>query len=304
MAGAPVSSAGAAVQGHLDGRLHSHPDVRLTLFTEFDVDAYARDALGRIPVDKDVVDELGPSERADLAFLWRLESSALSETRTLLATWTSNEARITAFVATWSFERLWLAHAVRDLLTANGEPLPEPAQRSSWRARLRDFHVQRVQPLVAPVWTNVVGEAVTAGHMARLALQEEALQLSFEAMLPRLTGEAHRVVAEIVARKERMIEFFTLEAVARIRRSRAEWLMARIHLAPGWEPLRVVGVADPDEAAATTSIFRTLDLRRRRRGLGAPIREALSQPHQPAAEQQAQVRAGLLSRRSRHGLRP
>lgn len=262
--------------GYVDGRLYSIAGETITLLTSFDVDAYTRSARGRIRVKASGVDLGGPGVRDDLAFLWRLDSAALSEARAFLATWTGNEARITAFVATWAYERLWLGHAVRDLLTADGSPLPEPLRRASLGARARGFYVERGLPFVAPVWTSIVGESVTVGHMARLAIQETALQAAYSALLPRLDGEAERVVAEIIGRRDEMIRFFSLEATARISRSPQEARMAKLFLAPSWKPLRIVGVPDGDEARAMASIFRTPEDRARLASADRPIRELLA----------------------------
>lgn len=246
------------------------------LYTDFDVAAYGRAEHSRIVVDSEAVAATGVDEdtRADLAFLWRLDSAGLSEARAILAAWTANEARITAFVSTWAFERQLLARATRDLLTATG-PLARRPRQKSVRARLRGVYVERVLPLVVPVWTAVVGEPVVAGHMARLAVQEGALQAAYGALLPRLTGEAARVVEEIVRRRDDMVRFFRLEAAARIARSNAEATAARLHLGGDWKPLRVVGVADPDERRALPSLFRTEAARTELARADAAIRELI-----------------------------
>ena len=63
-------------------------------------------------------------------------------------------------------------------------------------ARLRDVWVERAMPVVVAPVAAVVGESITAGHMLRLALQEASLQATYAALLPRLEGEAARVVTE------------------------------------------------------------------------------------------------------------
>ena len=189
--------------------------LQVQAFTTFDVAAYTRDAQGRIAVDQQAVAPLDDRLRADLEFLWRLDSAGLSETRAILGNWTGNEARITAFVATWAVERMWLAWALRDILAAEG-PKPEPRSHTRLTARLRDVWVERAMPVVVAPVAAVVGESITAGHMLRLALQEASLQATYAAVLPRLDGEAARVVTEIIARRATIVEFFELEASARI----------------------------------------------------------------------------------------
>ena len=289
--------------GYLNGRLHTVDGQPLTLHTEFDVEAYTRGSRGRIKVDKDAVGPIKGEVRDDLAFLWRLDSAHLSETRALLATWTGNEGRITAFVATWAYERLWLAHAVRDLLIAAAEGLPEPLGRHTLTARIRALYVERGLPIVAPVWTSIAGESVTAGHMARLAIQEGALRAAYLALAPRLDGEARRVVEEVARRRNEMIRFFTLEAKARISRSPQEARMAKLHLHQGWRPLRVVGTADPDEPRAMRSIFRTDEDRARLAAADAELRQLLAERPTAIFWGAQHPTPGLLSRKARRGIR-
>lgn len=303
---------------HREGRLHSVPGRPIVLRTAFDVAAYVREARGRIPVGAASVALDGPAEREDLAFLWRLEAAALSEARALLASWTGNEARITAFVATWAYERFWLGRAVRELLVAGGRAEPEPLSRAGIGARARALYVERVLPLVAPL-TNVVGEVATAGQMARLAAQERSFQAAYTALLPRLDGEARRVVGQVIAQREEIIRFFWLEALTRIERSPWEARTAAFALRSGFRPLRVTGIADPDERRALRSIFRTPDDRARLRAATEELRQiAAHRPpgyvgvgaHDEAGGRDGSVVSpvrpspGLLARSERHGVRP
>lgn len=84
--------------GYTDGRLHLDRDSLRVVTTDFDVAAYTRDARGPIPVDGAVT--LTDDARLDLAYLWRVEHEALGDMRRMLSSWTGNEARITAFLAT------------------------------------------------------------------------------------------------------------------------------------------------------------------------------------------------------------
>jgi hypothetical protein len=275
------------------------------LFTDFDVDAYVRGARGRIVVDAAAVTPLDDITAADLAFLWRLDSAGLSETRSMLSCWTGNEARITAFIATWSYERMWLAWALKDVLDAVGVR-PEPRSRGRLGARLREAWVDRLMPLVVPPLAAAIGEPFTAGHMIRMALQEASLRAAYAEMLPRLDGEARRVVLEIVSRRDTFIDFYQREASARIGRSRRERASARLSLV-GWEPLRIVGVPDPDEARALGNIFLTDDAAARLDAAQRPTLDLLDGvglvpgTDRDGGPAPAPTR-GLLARRRRHGL--
>lgn len=262
--------------GYVDGRLYSDATDPRVLLTAFDVAAYTQQARGRIEVDASAVEPLDERTRADLSYLWRLDAAGLSEMRAVLSSWTANEARVTAFLATWAYERYWFARGIRDVLAADGGPLPEPARRPL-SSHLKSIYVSRLLPIVSPVWTTAIGETATAGHMARLAVQEASLRAAYRALLPRLSGEARRLLEEVVERREEIIRFFRLEAGARIRRSAAEAAAARVHLGGTWRPLRVVGVADADEVRAMTSIFDTAETRRELLDADAAIRDLLAE---------------------------
>lgn len=242
--------------GYVGGRLFSTPGVQTVLRTEFDVKAYQDDANGHLDITEFGGEpaQIDPETGRLLAFAWRLESSALSETRAILSTWTANEARIAAFIATWAFERFWMARALRDLLAEAGVDTTAPERRSVV-ASVKDVYAERVLPLVEPVFGGAVKEPVSAGHMARMALQEGALDVVERLLLARLHGKAHAVLSEVIRRRQEILRFFRAEAVARIRRSRAECAMARLHIAAPWAPLRVVGVPDADESFALSHIF-------------------------------------------------
>ena len=252
----PVTRSASRVDlpGYTDGRLHLDDDSLMVLTTSFDVGAYTRNARGPIKVDPAAVD-LPDDVRFDLSYLWRVEQAALGDMRRMLASWTANEARITAFLGTWAYERYWNARALEDLLKAGGHPGPEPLPHKGLHARALAFYVEYLLPGVASIGGILVGEPVTAGHMARMAYHEGALQAAYRPLLPRLEGEARRVVSEIIDRRADFVSFFRKEAEARVRRSTPERLSARLAVIRTWSPLRPDGVPDPEETVAYRRLF-------------------------------------------------
>lgn len=246
-------AAGELVPRGIAVRMHSDETTSTVLRTNVDVDAYTRHEHVRIPVDLEALatdPEIPPAVGTALAVLHRLEGSALAESRAMLPTWTGNEARITAFLASWMVQRHWQARALRDVLTGD-DPVerPLPFAAPTLAARLRRVHVDRLQPLIAPLWTFGAGEATTAGHMARMAIQEASLLAGLRALAPHLSGEARRVVDVVSDHHEPAVRFFTTEAIARITRSRREAVTARVLLSLN-SPLDGGGVVDPDLPAA------------------------------------------------------
>lgn len=238
--------------GYTDGRLHLDRDSLRVITTDFDVAGYTRNARGPMPVDGPVT--LSDDARLDLAYLWRVEQEALGDMRKMLSSWTANEARITAFLATWAYERYWNARALRDLLIAvDAEPTRRP--RRGLHARAVAGYVEYLLPGVAAIGGIVVGEPVTAGHMARMAVHEGALQAAYRSLLPRLDGVARSTVLAVIERREAFLSFFRQEAEARITRSRAERLSAAVAVGPHFSPMRPDGVPDPDETRAFRSLF-------------------------------------------------
>lgn len=240
--------------GYHDGRLHFDDSRYAVLRTAFDVAAYTREAQGRLQFDASSV-SLSPLLRRDLEFLWRVEQGAISEMRAMLSSWTANESRITAFLATWAFERHWMAHALSELLASEGHPRPEPQGPRGLGAKAQEAYVEYLLPIVAPLMSISVGEPITAGHMARMAVHEGSLWVSYLALAPYLDGVAREVVEEIITRRKDMVSFFRQEATARIQRSAIERRFAAAYLGGGWEPLRVGGVPDADGRRALRSLF-------------------------------------------------
>jgi hypothetical protein len=239
--------------GRYAGHLHFDETITPVLRTDFDVEAYTRRGTGRLEVDSDLHASQQPlqaEERLSLGVLQRLETAALAEARMMLATVTGHEARITAFLGTWLVDRHWQGRALRDLLTGD-DPVtrPVPVRRPGPLAVLRRVHVDRIQPLLTPLWNAGAGEAVAAGHMARQAIQEASLVAGLDAIARRLGGEAERVVRTVAARHEAAADFFVAEAIGRITRSPREAATARLVLSLD-SPLHGGGVPDPDLDAA------------------------------------------------------
>jgi len=240
--------------GYRNGRLHFHDPRHAVLVTDFDVADYTDNARGRIDVAIDAV-HLDEQHRPALELCWRLEAGALGDMRRMLASWTGKEARITAFLATWAYERHWNARALRDLLEAGGRPRPATAHPQGLRTHLRHRYVEHLLPSVAAVSGMVVGEPATAGHMARMAVHEGALRVALRALEPRLDGVARDTVSEVIARRNAFVTYFREEATARIQRSAPERLSARFALGPWWSPFRIDDVPDPAEVAVLSSLF-------------------------------------------------
>ena len=90
---------------------------------EFDVRAFARTAHGSLRDDLDLdavaASPLAPDVVAVLAALAMLEGATMAHLRNVLVTNTHKDARVTAFLVTWAFEKFWIADALRAIVDAS-----------------------------------------------------------------------------------------------------------------------------------------------------------------------------------------
>lgn len=132
--------------------------------SRFDVRAYTRDPLDlrEAPVPDPV--GLAPAALDAVAYLWSVERGALDRVRDVLVTPTHADARVTAFLITWTFEQYALTERLAGVLGANGRPA-EPPSDTRW-GRARRVWDERAAPTLAAVHSNLLGADVTSGHMA------------------------------------------------------------------------------------------------------------------------------------------
>lgn len=243
MAEATTGPSGAYLAEHDQGRLHSIPGAPIVLETQYPVEKFYRRERGAF------AHELGLELLADrplepevleaLRLLWDIERSTTGQLRDLFAGWTSKEARIDAFLTTWAYEKFWIADALKRVLLAHGAPTPSQVEPDGDLAGLAERALDRIRPVVEAVTTNLSGERIVAGQMARCLSRESAAA----ALLRRLRDlAAHPVVDrlcdEALERTEDYIGFFRTEARARLLADPAAAAPARSALRGGFSPLR------------------------------------------------------------------
>jgi len=213
----------------------------------FDVVAYSADAHGShraelIGIGEPVPDTL----RTELRYLRSRLSGTTAWLSLVLVTPTHKNARITAFLSAWAYERHWLADAL-DALT--GAP---PAQAAPVRVGLRT----RFAPLVEAVAANLHGSALPAVHMAERAVDG----VFVEALLTHAIGRASGPVAADLERLRAVLvrqhTFFTeeagrlLAASGRARRLSRSRLTARAWpIGAGDDPVGTAAALDALDAA-------------------------------------------------------
>lgn len=228
---------------HVGGRLHSTPGEQIVLETEYSVEKFYRRERGafaqELNLEHFVQRPLDGGVLEAIRFLWEIERSTTGQLRDLFVGWTSKEARIDAFLTTWAYEKFWIAGALKRVLQAHGMPTPSQVGPDEDLAGLADRMLDRVWPVLDSVMSNLRGERIVAGQMARCLSRESATG----ALLQRLREiAAHPVVDrlcdEALERTEDYIDFFRAEARARLLADPAAAAPARAALRQGFSPLR------------------------------------------------------------------
>jgi hypothetical protein len=276
----------------------------------FDVLAYAASAHGRSRSDLEGVGApLSPELRRALEYLARRQGETTTWLSLVLVTPTHKDARITAFLSAWAYERHWVA----DSLAALTGDRPHPAPQRNGPRRVAD----RLAPLGAAVAANRNGGALPAVQMAERYVDG----LFLEAMLDRAEKSAPDPVAADLGRMRatvaRQQRFFAEAAVERLAASATARRLARRALtARAWpigaerEPEETAAVlaalfaADPDWAAPIDSAVDRLPgqggLRIAERTAANPGRPPLRILLRPAAAL-GSAAAGITRRRKGRG---
>lgn len=213
----------------------------------FDVAAYVRQPLGPMRSGLAGVGAALPDDLAEaLRYVQRRAQGTTSWLSLVLVTPTHKDARITAFLSTWAYERHWLGDAVGALAGAGPVPAIRRGIASRWRARFG--------PLVEAIVANLHGRALTAVQMAEQVVDGlivEAMLERAQALAPAAVAADLAKVREAIARQGR---FFAEAAHETLGNSRAARALARRRLR-----LRIWPIgADREPAAVTAAALQTL----------------------------------------------
>ncbi|WP_460524336.1 hypothetical protein [Humibacter antri] len=208
----------------------------------FDVRAFARTAHGshrdQLDLSEFAETPLPPDTLRALRLLRGFEASTMAHLRNVLVTATHKDARVTAFLVTWAFEKFWIADALAGVLAAHAEASPTDDRntvagpRRHARAEASDRHgpIRRAltgfrvgTPIIAVHMTaGLVDDWVTGAAYARLAGSSDSSALT-------------ATVARILQIKARHSAFFSQEAERRLAGSeRAVRLTAKALTSTAW----------------------------------------------------------------------
>ena len=227
--------------------------------TRFDVREFARTARGNHRETLELSEYTTAPLSADavrmVRYLGRLEGATMEHLRNLLVTATHKDARVTAFLVTWAFEKFWIADALDAVLEANGfdrfQDVPEgKVRKSRSEAPDRRGPIRRAVsairlgvPIIAVhTTTGLIDEWITRAAYLRLAAQSKSAALA-------------STIAMILDIKKRHQEFFDDESRRRLSESaRARALARKTLMAASW-PIGAVDRAADDRTFFESYVF-------------------------------------------------
>ncbi|MEU9343192.1 hypothetical protein AB0D74_18495 [Streptomyces sp. NPDC048278] len=223
----------------------------------FDVREFARTAHGnhRATLDlRPLAEEPLDAESLRLVRALRdMERATLHRVRDLLVTATHKDARVTAFLTTWMFERFWIADAldaVLDVSPATGD-LPPSAGPARWAPAERR---ERRGPVARSLVAGITGTQIVAEHMTTGLVDEWITQAAYR----RLAGASPAmasIINPVVEIKHRHSRFLAEEAERRLRRSaRARRLTRRALRRTAW-PLGSVDRSEHERTFFERQVF-------------------------------------------------
>jgi len=195
---------------------------------DFDVREFARTAAGshreKLNLDHYRTTPLTPEIVRLLSYLQVIERATMTHLRSVLVTATHKDARITAFLTTWAFEKYWVADALEQLVAAN-----RPADHIPSPSPLRLPAERTIRESIA---ANVIGLPMIAVHMSLGTVDEWITQAAYRRISAiAASTQLSATITEFLAIKTRQLRFFEAQARFRLTESRRARVLTRRRLA-------------------------------------------------------------------------
>jgi hypothetical protein len=223
----------------------------------FDIREFARTARGNHRAQLDlsaITPGKLPAEVVRLVRTLRdLERTTMQRMRNVLVTATHKDARVTAFLTTWAFEKFWLADALDAVLDAAGEERAATEFTAPPRRTLRE-RIERRGPVRRAIAANIAGPALVDAHIATQLVDEWIGQTAYRKLgdVAAVLGSIVEMVLEV---KSRHIRFFTEEAQRRLAGSRKGRRLARKELKRMAWPVGATELPSDERSAFETIVF-------------------------------------------------
>ncbi|CAN5453562.1 hypothetical protein BH10ACT6_BH10ACT6_13700 [soil metagenome] len=225
----------------------------------FDVREFARTAQGTHRSELDLAaisaSGLGADAIRLLRLLRDLERSTMQRMRNLLVTATHKDARVTAFLTTWAYEKFWIADALDAVLEATGDELHSSAVPGMMRHHVSERQERR-GPVRRAIQGIIDGPQIVAAHVTTGLVDEWITQAAY-CRLGELAGGLRSVVEMVNRIKDRHIGFLSEEANRRLASTaKARTLAARELRHMVW-PIGAVEHSDEDRTFFDKIVFGT-----------------------------------------------
>jgi hypothetical protein len=227
--------------------------------TRFDVREFARTARGNHREDLQLSEFTATPLSADsvrmVRYLGRLESATMEHLRNLLVTATHKDARVTAFLVTWAFEKFWIADALDAVLEANGAERFQDTQEGKVRNR-RSESADRKGPISRAVSALRLGVPIIAVHTTTGLIDEWVTRAAYVRLAAQSKSAAlASTISLILDVKKRHQAFFDDESRTRLSDDpRAVKLTRKTLMTAAW-PIGAVDRAADDRAFFETYVF-------------------------------------------------
>jgi hypothetical protein len=238
----------------------------------FDIRAFTRSAVGShadtLPLDAFAERPLSAATVRNLAYLRDVERSTMHHMRDVLVTPSHKDARLTAFLATWAFEKYWIADAFDRIVATHAAPVRAERGLVGRAVHRIDETRDRLAPIGTAIAANLIGEDVIATHVARGSIDEYWTREVYIALAeaegrPEFTELLDRFAEE----RSRHRVFFEEEAMRRLAETEGARRLTRRMLSGRFLP---TGMRE-EPAAETRVVFRSLFPGARSRGRIARI---------------------------------
>lgn len=223
----------------------------------FDVRQFARTARGNhradLRLDEYESAPLSPETLRSLQYLSRLESATMEQLRNLLVTATHKDARVTAFLVTWAFEKFWIADALDAISAANGMPRE---QEEAAPKRRRGESSDRRGPIKRAISAMTKGAPIVTVHVTMGYVDELVTRAAYEELAESANSELlGETIAMILDIHSRHADFFERETRRRLAEDAQALAQTRKVLPHTSFPIGAVDRAAADRARFDSEVF-------------------------------------------------
>ncbi|MDQ2697579.1 MAG: hypothetical protein M3Y46_02185 [Actinomycetota bacterium] len=223
----------------------------------FDIREFTRTARGNhradLQLDAVTASGLGADAIRLLRLLRDLERTTMQRMRNVLVTATHKDARVTAFLTTWAFEKFWIADALDAVLEATGDDL-HSSDRVGVSRRIVTERAERRGPISRAIRANFDGPQIVAAHVTTGLADEWITQAAYR-RLGELAESLHTVVDLVISIKDRHIRFLAEEAQRRLAASSRASKLTRREIKQSVWPLGAVERSDDDRSFFERVVF-------------------------------------------------